>query len=90
MEAFPCHSSSFIQTLTVGFGISPNQPCGSWAITTGGDLHPALKNIDLLYIYYTPLYANVKALAQKTYYTGSMNFPEGLLLLSSSGFIIMV
>ena len=35
--------SSSIQTVTVGFGVAPNLPCGSWAITTGRDLHPALK-----------------------------------------------
>jgi hypothetical protein len=29
---------------TVGSGIAPDQPLyGSWAMTTGGDLHPALK-----------------------------------------------
>ena len=33
-----------IQTITVGFGISPNQPrWGSRALTAGGELHPALK-----------------------------------------------
>jgi hypothetical protein len=29
---------------TVGFGITPNHAISSaWTITTGGDLHPALK-----------------------------------------------
>ena len=38
--------SSSIQTVTVGFGVAPNLPCGSWAITTGRELHPALKSFD--------------------------------------------
>lgn len=39
--------SSSIQTVTVGFGISPNQPRAEGlrvvGCTTGGDFHPALK-----------------------------------------------
>ena len=39
--------TSSIQTVTVGFGISPNQPQAQdlrvVGCTTGGDFHPALK-----------------------------------------------
>lgn len=36
--------SSFIQTLTVGFGIAPNHAQSALVgCTTGRDLHPALK-----------------------------------------------
>jgi len=40
--------SSTIRTLTVGFGISPNQShhrCESRAVTAGRELHPAPKKI---------------------------------------------
>ena len=39
---------------TVGFGIAPNQPVftGSQALTAGGELHPAPKNINFKYILY--------------------------------------
>ena len=38
--------SSLIQTVTVGFGISPNQPHKRVAdYTAGRDLHPAPKNL---------------------------------------------
>jgi len=43
--------SSFIRTMTVGFGISPNQPefaCRLVGCTTGGELRPALKNFFIL------------------------------------------
>ena len=38
--------SSLIQTLTVGFGIAPNQP-QKWVAdyTAGRELHPAPKNL---------------------------------------------
>lgn len=35
--------SSFIQTVTVGFGITPNHALRLVGFTTGRDLHPALK-----------------------------------------------
>ena len=38
--------SSFIRTVTVGFGIAPNLRgvfSGSWAVTTGEESHLALK-----------------------------------------------
>ena len=41
---FACkHSSSFIQTVTVGFGITPNHALRLVGCTTGRELHPALK-----------------------------------------------
>jgi hypothetical protein len=36
-------SSSSIQTVTVGFGVSPNHALRLVGFTTGRDLHPALK-----------------------------------------------
>ena len=42
-----CCVSSFIRTVTVGFGFTPNLPLEARGLalrlTTGGDLHPALK-----------------------------------------------
>lgn len=35
--------SSLIQTVTVGFGITPNQPVGSQTFTAGQELHLAPK-----------------------------------------------
>ena len=35
--------SSLIQTVTVGFGITPNHALQLVGCTTGGELHPALK-----------------------------------------------
>ena len=44
--------SSLIQTVTVGFGITPNRPrLRLVGYTTGGDLHPALKTIYLCIVY---------------------------------------
>ena len=36
-------STFFHPDCTVGFGVSPNRPCGSRAVTAGGESHPALK-----------------------------------------------
>lgn len=38
-------TSSFIQTVTVGFGLTPNHALRLVGFTTGRDLHPALKII---------------------------------------------
>lgn len=47
-------SDSFIRTMTVGFGISPNQPENGRAdYTAGGEFHSALKQITLLLYYLT-------------------------------------
>ena len=43
------HLFFFHPDYTVGFGIAPNQPLGSWTITTGRELHPALKITLLIY-----------------------------------------
>ena len=45
---------------TVGFGITPNQPFGSWAITTGGEFHPALKLKFFLQFDYNPLLLTIQ------------------------------
>ena len=37
------HVIFFHPDYTVGSGIAPDRPCGSWAVTTGGESHPALK-----------------------------------------------
>ena len=33
----------FYPDFTVGLGVAPNLPCGSWAVTTGREINPALK-----------------------------------------------
>ena len=38
-----CSAYFFHPDYTVGIGITPILPCGSWAITTGRESHPALK-----------------------------------------------
>ncbi len=46
----PERSSSSIQTVTVGFGISPNHARMALAdYTAGRELHPALKNITIYF-----------------------------------------
>ena len=46
--------SSLIQTVTVGSGITPDQPLLQWVAdyTAGGESHPAPKNCN--YMQYTP------------------------------------
>jgi len=46
--------SSPIQTLTVGSGITPDQPFGSRALTAGTELHLSLK-FDYMLTYYLSL-----------------------------------
>ena len=51
--------SSFIRTVTVGFGIAPNLRgvfSGSWAVTTGEESHLALK---IFYEYIVALMSEV-------------------------------
>lgn len=53
IERIKLHVSSLIQTLTVGFGISPNQPPQRVAdYTAGGELHPAPKNFLMFHYFF--------------------------------------